>query len=366
MNAEKLLEDALNALDGRSRINEFVADAKAITGVASSCAQLAIWVNTLSAAEPDNPALAFLYEMQRSSHDVAALLATAFYVPAAAAMRSCCETALYYTYFRSHPVELTTLASNPDFYVSKQEILDFHKLHSIKYAKCSRELGFPSRLNEWYSRISAIVHGQLPGAWGARLALEDTRHQVKVLSIALKTFIDGVSNHSPITATDSWHRTLGEFSPRSEKKVTEGFIFRNQKSSGFGRKISKAMNDSRQLRATKERLARMSASSLRQLAKFLNKIAKDVSNPIYTNRVLTPEFGKAVDDAYKAAWKVSDIVVPRDPKTGHADVRKLLQAVMAHAFRPDADSEESKALKKKTKPSKPEGDALLRTGDPLP
>ena len=191
MSAENSLKSALNSLDGGSRISEFIANEKAVTSVADSCAQIALWANTIRDAEPSNPALAFLYEMQRSSHDVAALLANAFYVPCAAAMRSCCETALYYTYFRTHQVELVTLASNPNYYISKQEILDFHKLHSPKYAKFSRGLGFPTVINEWYSRVSAVVHGQLPGAWGTRLALSDTKHEQKVLNIALKTFAEG-------------------------------------------------------------------------------------------------------------------------------------------------------------------------------
>ena len=107
----------------------------------------------------------------------------------------------------------------------------------------------------------------------------------------------------------------------------------------------------------------MQASSLRQLAKFINKVAKDASDPIYMDRVMGLDFRDAVNEAYKAAWKVSDIVVPRDPKTGYADARKLMQAVLAHAFRPDV-LEESEPHKTKVAPAKPEGDALLRTGEP--
>jgi len=192
MSSEASLKASLDSLDAATRITEFVADGSAVTAVALGCERLALWVNTIRSAEPENPSLPFLFEMQRSSHDVAALLATAFYVPAAAAMRSSCETAMYYSFFRSHTVELTTLATDPSYYISKKEILDFHKQHSPAYVNNARDFGFPSILNEWYSRVSAVVHGQLPGAWGRRVSLDKTKHDQKVLAVALKTFAEGV------------------------------------------------------------------------------------------------------------------------------------------------------------------------------
>jgi hypothetical protein len=58
---------------------------------------------------------------------------------------------------------------------------------------------------------------------------------------------------------------------------------------------------------------------------------------MYAPRVLGQDFSEAVGQLEKAVWKVSDIVSPRDPKTGFADARKLLRAVVAHAFRPRAE-----------------------------
>jgi len=222
MNSEALLKASLSSLDPGARITEFVADASGVTAVASGCERLALWVNTIGSAESDNPSLPFLFEMQRSSHDVAALLASAFYVPAAAAMRSSCETAMYYSFFRSHAVELTTLATDPSYYISKKEILEFHKQHSPAYAKNAREFGFPGILNEWYSRVSAVVHGQLPGAWGRRTSLDKTEHDKKVLAVALRIFTEGVHIIDLFLLLTAGAELWGRFHHESKRVLLKG------------------------------------------------------------------------------------------------------------------------------------------------
>lgn len=222
MSADDFLKAALNGVDSNARISEFIADAASTKAVAIQCERLSLWANSIILVEPNTPALPFLYEMQRSSHDIAALLASAFYVPAAGAMRSACETAMYYSYFRSHPAELTTLAASPEYYISKKEILEFHKQHSPKYSKHARDFGLPGRLDKWYSRVSAVIHGQLPGAWGRRLSLKDTKHEPKVLAVAVETFAEGVEAiHSFLLLTvgaDLW----GRFHQESKKALLKG------------------------------------------------------------------------------------------------------------------------------------------------
>lgn len=192
MDAEKHLRKSLAAIDGNKLITEFLNNDPVVESIANNCSRIALWANSLSEAEADNLAVPFLFEMQRASHDVAALLALSLYVPAAAAMRSMGETALYYTYFRTHFSELATLTSKPDYFVSKLEVLEFHKIHSVRYRLASKDVGFPGAFDAWYSKVSAIVHGQLPGAWGNRLALAETAHTPSVLAEAVKTFTDGV------------------------------------------------------------------------------------------------------------------------------------------------------------------------------
>lgn len=193
MSASDFLKSALGAIDSNSLIAEFVSDRAVVECVADSCELLALWCNELISCDPENLACPFLMEIQRASHDVAALLALALYVPAAASMRASCEAALYYSYFRTHSTELATLASCPSYFISKKEIIEFHKDHTVGYQKGHKIFGFPGILDRWYSQTSAIIHGQLPGTWGRRLALADTRHDSIILNTAVTEFRVGVS-----------------------------------------------------------------------------------------------------------------------------------------------------------------------------
>jgi hypothetical protein len=103
--------------------------------------------------------------MQVSSQYVAVLVALSLYKPAASAMRIMVETALYYTYFRTHHAELATLARDPAFYVEKRDLVEYHKKHTPDFGSLQSRLGVLVRLERWYSTVSAIVHGQIPGAW---------------------------------------------------------------------------------------------------------------------------------------------------------------------------------------------------------
>lgn len=222
MAADDHLRKALGAIDGKALVAEFLVDGAAVATVAAACERLALWANVLRSAEPENPAAPFLFEMQRSSHDVAALLAAAFYVPAAAAMRAACETSLYYSYFRTHIAELSTLAVRPEYFISKAEILDFHKEHSPYYRRVGRDFGFPTVLDSWYSRVSAIVHGQLPGTWGQRLALEDTKHELPVLKVALATFTEGVEVIHLLLLLTVGAELWGRFHHEAKKALLKG------------------------------------------------------------------------------------------------------------------------------------------------
>jgi hypothetical protein len=222
MSASDSLRKALGAIDSNALKNEFLADSLVVHAIASGCERVALWSNQLISAEPDNPAVPFLHEMQRSSHDVAALLSVALYIPAAAAMRTTCETAIYYTYFRNHTSELVTLANDPSYYVSKSEVLDFHKVHSPSYRRAAREMGFPTELDIWYAKVSAIVHGQVPGAWGRRLALKDTKHEAAVLKVAVKMYGQGVDVIHKLLLLTAGAELWGRFHHEAKKTWLKG------------------------------------------------------------------------------------------------------------------------------------------------
>jgi len=119
------------------------------------------------------------------------------------------------------------------------------------------------------------------------------------------------------------------------------------------------------IQAAREKLARLNARRVRQIAKFLSATAREASKPMYADRVIGTDFDHALEVISKAAWELSDIVVPRDLKTGYADARKLMQAVFSHAFRPGAPANEKETGRGKTSASvQHEGDSALRTDEP--
>src|SRR5262249_21019388 len=141
--------------------------------------------------ETGNPALAFVREMQAAGHHVAALTALALYKPAAAAMRSMLETALYYTYFRAHPSELATLVRDPRFSVDKTDVIEFHNQHTPEFVTHQQKLGLVARLEQWYGAISAITHGQIPGTWVDHRSLSDVKLIQATLKIVVSRFSEG-------------------------------------------------------------------------------------------------------------------------------------------------------------------------------
>ncbi|WP_237479795.1 hypothetical protein [Lichenibacterium dinghuense] len=63
--------------------------------------------------------------------------------------------------------------SDPKFYVSKMEIVEFHKTHTPSFSECQAAFGLVGRLQTWYSEMSAVVHGQVPGVWNAHSAIHE-------------------------------------------------------------------------------------------------------------------------------------------------------------------------------------------------
>ena len=164
MSLEKL-SAALNAVDWNKNVTNVLADTVSATTIAERNLRIAVWARQFEIADKGNPALCFVREMQIAGQHVAALIALALYKPAASSMRAMFETALYYSYFRTHPSELATLVRDVGFYVEKRTLLEYHKIHTPRFPELQHKLGLVSRLDHWYSQVSAVIHGQIPGAW---------------------------------------------------------------------------------------------------------------------------------------------------------------------------------------------------------
>jgi len=187
----KKLEEALFLVDWNSNVAEFLTDASSAT-LAECNLRLAIWSKQFEIVDGGNPALPFIREMQVAGHHVVALTGLSLYKPAAAAMRIMLETALYYTYFRTHPSELRTLAHDPKYFIEKSDLIDYHNRHTPDFKTLQGRLGLVDKLRKWYNFTSSIVHGQIPGGWVEHKSLAETRHVPKTLSVVVEAFSEGV------------------------------------------------------------------------------------------------------------------------------------------------------------------------------
>jgi len=186
--AHDKLKQALSSVDWNSNVTQFIEERPLSKIVVNCNLRLAIWAKQFENADRGNPALAFIREMQAAGHYVAALTALALYKPAAASMRTVFETALYYTYFRSHPSELSTLVRDPKYFLYKSTLIEYHKAHTLDFTELQNRFRLIVTLDEWYNRISAIIHGQLPGGWVEHKSLSEMKHHEGTLSIAVATF----------------------------------------------------------------------------------------------------------------------------------------------------------------------------------
>lgn len=175
------LKDALAAVNWNGNVSAFSSNSKRLARLTACCTLISIFAHELSVQDFDNPSIPFLQEMKASSFQVPVCLALGLAKPAAGLMRASVESALYYTYFRSHPQELRTLITKSTYYLSRRKIIEYHKIHTHNFGALDPTFNFISKLETWYGEISAIVHGQIPGVWTSK-SLVDT--------IALKDNVD--------------------------------------------------------------------------------------------------------------------------------------------------------------------------------
>ncbi|MCI3134006.1 hypothetical protein [Phenylobacterium aquaticum] len=187
---EKKLAVALQAVDWNANISDFLAEKVDVQVVAEINLRLAMWARQIEGADSGNPALSFIRELQVASQQVTVLLGLALYKSAAASMRTVFESALYYTYFRTHPSELATLVRDSGYFLGRRDITDYHKLHTANFSNLQSALGLGARSDKWYSYISAIIHGQIPGSWVSSTAVKDIRKHPATLAVAIEAFAE--------------------------------------------------------------------------------------------------------------------------------------------------------------------------------
>jgi hypothetical protein len=216
------LDEALAGTDWNANVTAFRAERDAVQRIADRTLRLATWAKQFEIADVGNPALSFVREMQVSAQHVAALTALALYKPAASAMRSMVECALYYTYFRSHHSELATLLRDTTYFVDKAFLIDYHKIHTSEFTTLQSALGLVAKLTEWYKRISAITHGQIPGKWVSHTSLAGIRPVRDLLSLVVEAYCQGEELVHSLFLCTAGRELWQDFSASAKRSLLSG------------------------------------------------------------------------------------------------------------------------------------------------
>jgi hypothetical protein len=185
----KGLPAVLKRINWAANIDAAFKDKDSLAKVENALYRVAVWSKQLETADKGNPALCFIREMQVAAQQAAALLGLCLYKGSAAAARTLLETCFYYTYFRTHLEELATLVRDPKYFITKTDILDHHRAHTQHFMDYQNLFGLIGNLETWYSRVSAVVHGQIPGAWNTHSALKDIGFNYETHCLAVETFV---------------------------------------------------------------------------------------------------------------------------------------------------------------------------------
>ena len=178
----------LKQVDWSQNISQFSNDPNNATRLTRISRLIALWSVELEVADKGNLALSFIREAQAAGHYVGCLIPLALYKPAAASMRAIIDCVLQYSYFRQHPAELATLGRDSRFFMDKKEILEHHRLHTLNFGNKQQALGLNTRLDKWYSEMSAIIHGQVPGQWVTHKKLSDIAFDREICELGISKF----------------------------------------------------------------------------------------------------------------------------------------------------------------------------------
>lgn len=216
------LKEALGSIDWNGNVSEFLSAEHILDAIAQANLRLAIWSRQFENSDRGNPALSFIREMQVAGFNVAALTGLALYKPAAAAMRTVFETALYYTYFRTHTSELSTLIRDPNYYVQKSDLLEYHKLHSVMFGKLQTRFSLVQNINKWYRFVSSITHGQVPGIWIEHRSLGEIKYSQVLLEEVTSAFCSGEEIVHQLFLCTVGRELWDGFSSLAKKKLISG------------------------------------------------------------------------------------------------------------------------------------------------
>ena len=144
----------------KTELQKFTQSEQAVK-LASSFDKTLCWCVGLSQVFKENPARIHLDGVRSEVVNILALLPFYFYRQSLICLRIILDEVLAFSYFESHPKEFKTLLRDPNFYVSKKNICEFHKVHSWDNIN-SKQIDVGSQIELQYRELSRVIHAQTP------------------------------------------------------------------------------------------------------------------------------------------------------------------------------------------------------------
>jgi hypothetical protein len=86
----------------------------------------------------------------------------------------------------------------------------------------TRSFGVTSRLRDWYSRLSAVIHGQIPGAWIEHNSLSEIMPIKSTQTIVVDEFREGEEILHRFFLCATGRLLWDSFSPSSKTRLLHG------------------------------------------------------------------------------------------------------------------------------------------------
>lgn len=77
-------------------------------------------------------------------------------------------------------------------------------------------------LKKWYSNVSAIAHGQVPGDWLEHKSLSDIKYAKKTLELAAGAFVEGEEITHKLFLCTAGREFWDHFSSQSKRALLKG------------------------------------------------------------------------------------------------------------------------------------------------
>lgn len=182
------LQNKLAQINWGAIVDDSLNEDSGFSDIQTSCKIITTWLNELCDLYENNYALSFLKEAHVSINDYCTSMSIALYKLSAASMRTILESILYYSYFKDHPKELHTLINDSSYYLTRSDILEYHYKHTHNFKNACKELNLISSMDNFYSEVSAIIHGQIPGVWQPNVNLDNRSHCSQTFSCSIEHF----------------------------------------------------------------------------------------------------------------------------------------------------------------------------------